>query len=357
MTLQHLFNKLWEADPGYFRLKQSCKTVIALLIVGLITLPAPLLLKFFAAISAGFSIQAIVANTRKSQIKFILLAFPVYFLCFMLGALSKTNTLFSSSVLVILGFLAIYVKKYGPEFNFAPIIAWSFAFFGIILSTNDQNVWLIFGSVLLGQIVAGLVYLFVFPELKSKLFYSNINKFFKQYAVILQWLAHILIHKTDIKHFQSDREEYKAYLFRLTVLNGDITQNRTGIKNIFATRLYQIYVRQYALAKIASMLMEAFETLIQQKITLADTARSHLFTVFAIYAAAIANMDVSHSKSNYQTVLATLQIMEKNLADFQELILDCLVTKKQPMIALVNLNLGLHLIFNNIKNMGQIYEN
>lgn len=356
MTLQHLFDKLWEEDPGYFRLKQSCKTVLAILLIGLITLPAPLLVKFFAALSAGFAMQAIVGNTRKSQIKFILIAFPVYLFCFMLGSFSKMDTLFSSSVLVILGFFAIYLKQYGPEFNFAPIIAWSFAFLGIILPINNQSQWLIFGSILLGLTVAGLIYLFLFPELKAKLFYSNINKFFKEYAVILQWLAHILIHKTDLKHFQQHRETYKEYLFRLTVVNGDITQNRTGIKNVFATRMYRIYVKQYALAKIASMIMEAFETLIRQKITLTDTVRSHLFTVFAIYAAAIANIDVAHSQSNYRKVLTTLVIMEKNLTDFQELILNCLVTKQPSMIALVNLNLGLRLIFNNLKNMEHIYE-
>lgn len=356
MTVQNFLNKLWEEDPGYFRLKHSCKTVIAILLIGIVAYPAPMLVKLFAALSAGFSMQAIVGDTRRAQVKFILLAFPAYFLCFMFGYLSQANDLLSSGLLVVLGFLAVYLKKYGPAFNFAPVNAWVFAFLGIILPITVQNQWLVFGSVILGFIISALIFLFLFPELKSKLFYSNINKFFKEYSLILQWLAHILIHKIDLEQFQLNRENYKNYLFRLTVVNGDISQNIASSAKGSIARMYPIYVKQYALAKVLSLIMEAFATLVMQNKSLTDNVRSHLFTVFAIYATAISNIDVKHSHSNYQQVLNTLVIMEKYLEDFQELILLSVLTEQQPMIPLINLNLGLRLIFNNIKSMGQMDE-
>lgn len=356
MTLQNILNKLWEEDPGYFRLKQSCKTLLAVFLIGAITVSAPAYVKLFAAMSAGFSMQTVVGNTRKQQIRFILVAFPVYFLCFTLGFFSKHYPLISNSLLVVLGFFALYVKKYGPEFNSGPIIAWIFAFFGIILPTTALNPFVVLSSVLLGMLVSATVYLFLFPELKSKLFYTNINKFFKQYAIALQWLAHQLVHRSELEQFRLEREEYKNYLFRLTVVNGDIVQAAPGKENSYTIRMHQIYVKQYALAKVSSMIMEAFDTLIEQEITFSDTVRSHLFTVFAIYAAAISNLDVKYSHSNYQEILNTLSIMQKNLSDFQTLIFSCIVSRNQPVIPLINLNLGLRLIFYNIRSMEQVYE-
>ncbi len=356
MTLQNLLNKLWEEDPGYFRLKRSSKTVIAILIIGILSFDAPLLVKFFAAITAGFSMQAIVGETRKAQVYFILIAFPIYFICFILGYLSKDSNILSSSLLVILGFTAIYIKKLGPEFNLGPIIAWSFAFFGIILPITSQTQWLTFGSLAFGFLISALVYLFIFPELNSKLFYSNVSKFFKEYSIILQWLAHILIHKVDYDKFLVAKEKSKGYLFQLTVVNGDITQNHNETENLDTVRMYQIYIKQYALAKVVSMIFEAFDHLILQKLTISEIIRSHLFTVFAIYATAISNIEIRHTHSNYQEILNTLAIMEKNLGDFQEVLLSCIVMQKQSIIALVNLNLGLRLIFKNIQALEQIYE-
>ena len=355
MTLQESLNKFWEEDPGFFRLKQAFKTVIALLLLGIITYTMPQFAKFFSALAAGFAMQAIVGDTRKQQIKFILLAYPIYLLCFFLGYFTKTNILLSSVFLVALGFLAIYVKKYGAAFFFAPIIAWCFAFLATILPVYSLSIGMLIFYMLLGMLIGALVYLFIFPELKSSLFDSNLRKFFHAYAMTLQWLAYLLVHKTDVVEFQRKREQHKNYLFRLTMVNGDIMQNNCK-NNETITRMNKLYIKQYALAKISSMIMEALDLIIREKIEISDDVRSHLFTVFAIYATAIANIDIQQTHSNYREVINTLTIMEKNLNEFQSLILACVINQKKSMTALINLNLGLRLILRNIRKMEQIYE-
>ena len=356
MNLSTLQNAIWEADPGYARFKQACKTVLALLIVGLMTIRAPMPVTFFAAISAGFSMQAIVGGTRKAQIKFILIVFPVYFVCYTLGHFLKLNSLFSSILLVVLGFLAIYVKRFGPEFNFAPIIAWTFAFLGVILPKVDLPNIYIFLSLILGFGVAGLIYLYVYPERKHRWFFYNINKFLDDYALTLQWLANLLIHKPSISQFITQRDYYRNHLFRITMFNADIAQSIVSNHNKEILRINKLYVKQYALSKILSMIMEAFETLMRDEINLSDVVKSHLFTIFSVYATAISNLRIKRESENIQEIVNTLSIMAKYLDDFQNAIIKCIITKKQSMIPLVNLNLGLRLIYQNIQKLEQIDE-
>lgn len=355
MPIQNFFNKLWEADPGYFRIKQACKTILAILIIMAITYSMPLLVKILSAMAAGFSMQAIVGDGRKQQFEFIVTAFPIYFLCFFIGHFSIANVWLSNLVLIVLGFFAIYLRKFGPAFNFAPIIAWSFAFFGIILPINNAEPWLLAACLCFGLIVSALVYLLVLPERKNKLYYSNLNVFMQDYASILQWLAHQLIHKPELKQFQIQKDEYKMHLFQLTLVNGEIAQGQINADSPSGEMMKQLYTTQYALAKVMSMILEGFENSLQQNLTLSDTVRSHLFTAIAIYAAALSNLNIQENVSNHLEILRTLEIMETNLDAFQNLLLDCVVKQKQLAFALININLGLGLILKNIRKMDVVH--
>jgi len=357
MTFEALTSKFWEEDPGYFRLKQSCKTLIAILILMLITYSAPQLVKLLSAIAAGFSMQAIIGDSRKKHLRFIVIAFPIYLICYLIGYFSKEYALLSSVALVILGFLAVYVRRFGPEFFFAPIIAWSFCFLGILLPIPMQQYPLVIGSLILGLIVAAVIFLFLFPERKKKLFFENLDIFFKDYASALQWLAHILIHRTTPEAYEKDKATLKGHLFQLTIINGNIAQNQTSSETFGTNRLNYLYSKQYALAKVLTMILEGIGELIQAKITLSDTVRSHLFTVFAIYASALTNLDINSRDSNHAAVLKTLEIIESNLEEFQILLIECIIMKNKLVIPLININLGLRLILRNIQKMEHANEN
>lgn len=354
MTLQNLSKKLWEEDPGYFRIKQSVKTILAIAIISLITIAMPMPVMFFSAITVGFSIQAITGDTQKQQIKFILTAFPLYFICFILGRVTESNQLYSSVLLVFLGFIAIYLKKYGSTFDLAPIIGWAFAFLGIILPPEQQIEWQILASMIVGFSIAGLTYLFIFPVKKIELYYVNVTKFFKEYCFMLHWLAHVLIHKTTFKDFQEKKIAYKNYIFHLMIVNGEIARNQSDATAIDAERINLIYSKQYALAKVISMIIEGFESLIEQPDGFSDDIiATHLFTIFVIYAAAISHFDLTIIAKDQKQVLTIFRIMENKLAELQRLILQSSFIKKSYLIALININLGLRLILKNIQQLEQ----
>jgi len=356
MVFQYITRKLWEEDPGYFRLKQSFKTLVAIFLLMCITYAAPMEVKLLSAMAAGFSMQAIIGDTRYEHIKFIFIAFPVYFICYLIGYFSKNSALISSNILIILGFLVVYVRRFGPGFFFGPIIAWIFCFLGMLLPVSLRQYWLVITALLLGLSVSALVFLFIFPERKKMLYFENFDIFLKDYANSLQWLAHILIHHTTIEKYRQDKTALKDHLFRLTTVNGDIAQNQTNSDSPYAARLTYLYTKQYALAKVLTMILEGIEEMIKAEIILSDTVRSHLFTVFSIYASALNNLDINHERNNYCDVLKTLEIVEANLEEFQEVLINCIAIDKKPVIPLININLGLRLILHNIKKMEQNNE-
>lgn len=356
MTFQQLTGKLWEDDPGYFRLKQSFKTLFAVFLLMALTYAAPLQVKLLSAIAAGFSMQAIIGDSRRTQLQFMLLAFPLFFICYLIGYFSKGSDLLSSSALTVLGFLAVYMRRFGPDFNFMPIIAWAFCFLGMLLPIPLQQYWSVMGALLLGLVVSALVYLYVFPQRKTKLYFENFSVFMKDYANSLQWLAHILTHETTLEKFEADKVSLKNHLFQLTTINGEIAQNKARTESSCAFRLNYLYVRQYALAKVLTMILEGIGELIKAKVTLSDSVRSHLFTVFAIYASALNNLDIGHECSNHKAVLRTLEITKANLDAFQNLLIKCIMMEKPSIIPLININLGLRLILRNIQSMEQNNE-
>lgn len=349
MTFQTITGKLWDKDPGYFRIKQGLKTILAILIVMIITFTAPFSVKLVAGITAGFAMQAITGQNQKEQFQFILIAFPIYFLCYLIGYITRNFGMLSDIVLAILGFLAMYVRKFGSKFTFAPILAWTFCFFGVIFSIPLQEYFLVVYGLLLGLCISGLVFLLIFPEKKQNLYFNNLKLFFNCYSNALQWLAYILMNGTNLKTYNDKKIALRDRIFHLCLYNGDIAQKYIDSNGY--SRLNKLYTKQYALAKNLSMILEGFEHLIITNKILSDIVRSHLFTIIAIYATAISNLHISDTKSNYVKVSSTLKIIETNLVEFQNLILKSFANNSEFIVPLVNINLALQLIQKNIKTL------
>lgn len=176
MKTSALANSLWNVDPGYLRLIHAFKTLIAILIALWWFQDASYIEKLFAGIASGFSIQGIESSNRKMQIIQILIYGISYLATFLLGLLVSQSHVLTSITLMCLSFIVIYIRRFGPLFTYGPILAWIFCFLATILPVESLSHGLTnIDGLIIGLLIASLVYLFILPENNVKLVLKNTN--------------------------------------------------------------------------------------------------------------------------------------------------------------------------------------
>ena len=180
--------------------------------------------------------------------------------------------------LVIIGFFANYIRRFGLENSFAPLMIWMLCFLATILPlANSKEDYDHMGALVLGFLVSGMVSLLVFPENYSSLLIKNSNLFFHTLSTGFSEIRRYLLgfgQEQDFKVFPFVR--VKKDLTDLMDINQTL-QHLTAASS--KKRLNHILFHQYGLLNAYILMLEAYQSLTRIPKPLALSTRLHLIRV------------------------------------------------------------------------------
>lgn len=257
-TLNQFRVYLWNVDPGYFNLKQALRTVLAIIISVGITYDKGILTSLLAGIVGGISVQGVVAETWILKLLHIVVFDFIYFAVFILGLMVRDSADWTALTLVVLGFFANYIRRFGLENSMAPMMGWTLCFLATTLPfSSTDEAWRHMYGLLVGFGVSAVIILFVFPENYSRLFVKNSNRFFQTLSSGMAEIRRYLLisnrktmHVTDLPF-----ESIKTTLMQLVNTNQAIQLNRKTAKT--EKQFSYIVSHQYALVHAYTLLIDA----------------------------------------------------------------------------------------------------
>lgn len=329
----HIFSKLWNIDPGYLHLKHATKTVLTILIVLWFMRNEPLFIQLITGVISGFSMQGIVATSFSSRLSQILTLNTAYCLAFMLGLSVHTSANGSAIVLILLGFIANYLRQFGLQASSAPLMGWSLCFFATILPIPDiKEIWEHFQSILTALAISGFVNLMLFPQNYPRLFIKNSNQLFKMLSQgmrDIQYFTEQIPRQTEFN--QLNFVQMNDKLSRLLANSQAIAQN---IKLTEQTeQLTDHLLQQNGLIHSYSLITDAYRILLQHQHQLPQTIQQELIHIYQQYAILFSKLRMINQ---YSVVQHKPSIALPNL---QQTLND--IPLAQPRIVLVLLNLKL----------------
>lgn len=331
MTLQ----KLWDIDPGYFRLKHAGKTVLAILITLGLLQGEEQAFTLMAGVVSGFSMQGVVAISFASRMKQIVILNAAYFLAFILGLVVRDSVNWSALVLVFVGFFANYLRRFGLQNSVAPMMGWTLCFFATILPfSSTSEAWRHIHWLIIALIVSGLVNGLVFPENYPRLFVSNSNRLFK---VLAQGMH-------EVRRYVLDTRE--AHIFDplvfagitdtlIQLLESNQAMDESDVFGDIQNQMGTILLQQYALVHAYMMTIDAYTTMSRHGHRLSRPARVGLSLVYKQFA----------SLFNSMTMLPDYSVEIKGgLVSFAKKLTYTQPSEPAIIIVLLNLKLSLNLL-------------
>ncbi len=277
MTLQ----KLWIIDPGFFRLKHAAKTILAILITLLLLQREELAFKLMAGVVSGFSMQGVVAKTFSSRLKQIIILNTAYFLAFFLGLLVRDSPDGSAIILVVVGFVANYLRRFGLQSSVAPMMGWTLCFFATILPFSSTSaVWSHSYGLVIALVVSAVVNALVFSENHPRLFVDNSNRIFNMLAQGMHELRRYVLRRDERTSF--DKTILSEITHTLTHLleSNQAMEESDVFSNAFSDQITAILLQQYALVHAYVMMLDAFNTLNRHNHQLSRSARISLSLIY-----------------------------------------------------------------------------
>ena len=263
MTLQ----KLWDIDPGYFRLKHAIKTIGAILITLRFMQHETLSLQLMACIITGFSMQGVVEKALSLRLVQIIALNSIYFLSFLLGLVVRDSANATAIALVFLGFTVNYLRRFGLQTSMAPMMAWSLCFFATTLPLPEtRDVWSYFYAVVIALIVSASVNAFLFPENYHRLFIINSNRLFQALAQGMHEIRRQLvqIHQNN-KQIERDAFESSALTNLSKTMSALLDSNQSIAEDSFFAKKYPhmeyVLLQQYALVNAYLMMLDTYRSL------------------------------------------------------------------------------------------------
>lgn len=337
--LQYFWNKWWEKDPDFFRIKHATRTVVAVIIATLLFHRSNIIAQVYAGIAAGFSIQGIMGERWQEKLILLVCADICYYLAITLGSLVNQNIYLEGITLTLLAFFALYVRRFGDRFTIFPIQIWVFCFFGVIFPVTSMHFFFRNSiALVVGFIVALFCYFVLFPENQFKSFHKNLSKFFSSYALSLQWLKNSLQVKIDFKEFSRQIEKYKWHDLNLMRANQTILETFTNTEHPKTKYLTNLYIIQFSIMKALTMIIESFERMSRENINLSETALkklNELFEQFIILLSCIQDKTFIDNANN-------------ELQSFREYLSTCELTNNTKIVILLNIHLGFQLLLKNL---------
>lgn len=261
VTVNQLRTYFWHIDPGYFNLKQAVKVILAILLALWWVRDEGMLTQIIAGIASGTSVQGVVAKSLATRIAHIVIFDIIYFAALVLGFSARDFPHWTALLLVVWGFLANYIRRFGLENSKAPMMAWVLCFLAtaVPLRETTEPQALIYG-VVVGFLVSAIVIICVFPENYPRLFINNSNRFFQNLAQGLEEMRrHVVASKGGGAFANLPFVSRKATLDKLLSSNQVIQQS-----TVFANeqkKISHILIQQYALLNAYSLMVEVYHSL------------------------------------------------------------------------------------------------
>lgn len=254
-----ILQKLWDIDPGYFRLKHAAKTILAILITQWLLQGEVLAFKLMAGVVSGFSMQGAVAKSFASRIKQIIALDTAYFLAFVLGLIVRDSANWSAIVLVGVGFVANYVRRFGLQNSVAPMMGWTLCFFATILPfSSTSEAWSHIHWLVIALMVSALVNSLVFPENYPRLFVANSNRLFNTLAQGMHQMRRYVLSTDDV----FDPLVFVGITNTLArLLESNQAMDESEVFSDCERQINLILLQQYALVHAYMMMIDAFNML------------------------------------------------------------------------------------------------
>jgi len=267
---------LWNIDPGYFHLKHATKTVVAILISLWLMRDEALFTQMMASIACGFSMQGVVAKAFSSRIKQVIVLDVAYFLVFALGLCVRDSVSWRACVLVLLGFFANYVRRFGLQTSVAPMMGWTLCFFATTLPfPNQAQAWNHIYGLVVGLGVSASMVLLIFPENYPRLFVKNTNRLFDLLAEGMRELRRqtpAIDGKSNSHYVESERISHQlTYL-----LESNQTIEQSDVFGEQSTQISEVLIQEYALVHAYRMMIDAYRILSRHDYSLSRATRLEL---------------------------------------------------------------------------------
>jgi len=328
---------LWDIDPGYFRLRQALKTVLALLITLWIVRDYPLVTKIVACSVCGFSMQGVVARSFVSQFFHVLLFDIVYFAVFMLGLFIRNYPELKALVFILLGFSVNYIRRFGLQNSMAPVMAWMLCFLATVLPFNfDSDLWTHIQGLIIGLLVGSVVYLVVYPEDYPTLFVNNSNRLFKLLAFGMIDTRRYLLKRAISQSFE--REKFVLIKKNINhLIDSNLAINQNDVFSVERKEISEVLIHQYALVHAYSVMLESYRILKIHDYHLSPALRLALSTINKQFIAVFKSLSMSSDYSVHTTHTAVPLALLAEKFSKDELVDTSLV------MALLNLKLSFNL--------------
>lgn len=272
---------LWKIDPGYYRLKHAAKTILAILITLWLVRNEAVPFKLLVGIISGFSMQGVVAKSFFSRIAQIIVLDIAYFLAFIVGLVVNKSNLWTAFVLVVVGFFANYLRRFGLQQSLAPMMGWSICFFATILPfSNTDSIWTHTYGLSIALLVSAVVNGFVFPENYPRLFVDNSNRLFKTLAQGMREMRRYVhgMHSSIDTVNRTGFIQLTETLNQLLVINQAIQDSDVFVEQ--HNKIDDILIQQYALVHTYMMSIDAFRILSKHDSQLSPAARLGLSLMY-----------------------------------------------------------------------------
>ena len=338
VTVHQLRNYFWMIDPGYFNLKHAVKAILAILISLWLVRDGGTLTKVIAAVASGSSMQIVFARSLISRIARVVILDVAYFSALALGFTVRNYPGWTAIVLVILGFVVNYIRRFGLDHSMVPMMGWVLCFMATILPfTDPTQILVVAHGALIGFLVSGVVLIFVFPENYSRLFVSNTNLFFQSMAQGLREMRRYVLVVNESGNFTG-----LPFVTIKTMLERLLESNQTMQQNIVfdhdEKKISYLVMHQYALLNAYSLMIDVYHSLWVDKHRLSlpgKLALSYISKEFACLFAAItvgADYVVSADKATIQLPSLAKKLGKISLAE------------PELIMALLNLKLSFDLL-------------
>ena len=346
MTLQ----KLWNIDPGYFRLKHAVKTIVAILLTLWLMRYEKMPFQLMAGIVCGFSMQGVVEKTGVSRIIQIVALNFVYLLTFVLGLLVRDSVNATAIMLIILGFVVNYCRRFNLQTSMAPMMAWTLCFFATTLPfTSTLDVWAHSYAIVIALLVSAVVNALIFPENYQLLFIINSNRLFRALSQSLYDLRQQLLRGTDVQN-QKKKFHSEPFVNSIETLSRLLESNQAMEENQSFTkkhpRISDILLQQYALVHAYQMMLDTYRVFGTELLT--SEERLVLSDLYSQFEHVFASL---HMRRDYTVIsknpFVSLASMSKKLM---------LTPSSDSIIVLLNMKLGFNLFNQHIKRLGSNQE-
>jgi hypothetical protein len=305
----------------------------------------PAVLAGFAAV---FATQGLMDDPWEKRLLALIVTGFSSVSAYIAGALLKPNPLLLESLLIVLAFFALYLRRFGPRFMLPPINVWAVCLVGGILPQEPAR--LIFENgmgYLLGLIVAGIVYFSLFSLNKRRLFYANINQLKDVFVKSILWLEQYFINHVPKDVFLEKNRELLSEIVKIVTVNETLLESMSHMNQGATNKFAKNQMLCYALQKDFSILFEGFAGLLESKIEVAKELKQLLLSTFLHLGFLIQQIKVDQQDERI-SIDKSLVPVEDYLEKIQNYLNTFPIDQKEEFIPVLNICLGLRLIWRNL---------